>query len=182
MAHNVSYLVIDRTSNYVWNDPSGSQKNSTNKKYSVHYHNSNTVARRVKIWNWRIQRQRPCMVITHSTIIPWRIHTKINRISGIRNIYIPHQPTTGTRVTHPSVHEEFQCPEMYVQELIWPIQGGTPGHSIMMVGLGHYHLRGVPTLPTHQRVCKHHIILAIEEFPHITRIPHQYFKTHPTTK
>ena len=63
----------------------------------------------MKIWHERLQYQRPCMDLAHYIRIPWNIHAKLTRITGIRNINIPYHPKTGTKCAHNILQRQSQC-------------------------------------------------------------------------
>ena len=66
------------------------------------------------------------MSLVHSTIIPWRLHAYLTKISGIINIHIPYHLKNGTRITHLILHGKLQCPGMDVQGPILSSQMVTP--------------------------------------------------------
>ena len=117
---------------------------------------------------------------THPTRIPRHLHSQLTRINCTININPTYHIPTGTRVTHPNLHEKLQWPGMDVKVIFWSSQIWTIWQIIMIVGMDPHQQRGFPTIPTHQRYRKHHNITALEGFPHLRWINHQYFQPPPT--
>ena len=109
-AHNISYIGIVRASSSGWNFSSGSHQIEHNKKYCVQCLDSHTVVWLFHIWNTELQWKTPCVALVHTTRFIRRIHAKPNRITVICSINITYHTTTGTRVTHTSLHRQLQCP------------------------------------------------------------------------
>ena len=122
------------------------------------------------------------IVLSPPTIIPQSLQAKVTIITGAIKINLPYHPTTGTRVTYPSIKFQLQWHVMYVQGVVWPSKIGNLQHIIVMVGMVLCQKLGVPKLPWHQKDCKHHSLLTFEIFSHLILIPRHYFQPHrPTT-
>ena len=132
-----------------------------NKHHHLYRSDSHTMVQRMCVWYQRVQLQRPGMALVHTTIIPWHVHALSPIIIGVKNVNLPHYPKIRTRESHPSLHESFRHPGMYVQGILLPHQRVTTQHSHKMVGMVPRQHRLVTTFPTHQRDLKHHSRLAI---------------------
>ena len=63
--------------------PVGHNKSRYNNKHSFHHTKSYIMVRRMRIHNWDIQLQGPCMYLSCPTIIAWHIHAQPNRIISV---------------------------------------------------------------------------------------------------
>ena len=87
------------------------RRRSINKQYSVYCPDSPTLTRRLKNLHQGIQWQRPCMSMENTTRITQRLHSKLTRITGIRNINLPFHPKNGTRVIYLYPSQKVTLPQ-----------------------------------------------------------------------